>query len=78
MPLDISNLPPVLTAEEVCQILRLKRSTFYDLVSSGSIPAVRLGRQVRVTRKTILDLLGESELLSHINSISPGRRHIPA
>lgn len=56
---DIRNLPPVLTAQEVCKVLRLKKSTFYDLCKNGHIPCIRLGRQLRVTRKTILNMLGE-------------------
>jgi excisionase family DNA binding protein len=38
---------------EVAQELRIARSRAYELVANGSIPAVRIGRSVRVRRKEL-------------------------
>ena len=38
---------------EVAQELRIARSRAYELVANGSIPAVKIGRSVRVRRKEL-------------------------
>lgn len=57
-PVKIDDIPPVLTVPEAAQLLRLKRSTAYELVRTGQIPSVRLGRQVRVPAGKLLEMLG--------------------
>lgn len=42
-----------LKVPEVAQLLRIARSRAYELVSSGEIPSVRIGRSVRVSRKEL-------------------------
>jgi excisionase family DNA binding protein len=38
---------------EVAEVLRIARSRTYQLVGSGEIPSVRIGRSVRVSRKEL-------------------------
>ena len=38
---------------EVAQELRIARSRTYELVANGTIPAVKIGRSVRVRRKEL-------------------------
>ncbi len=42
-----------LKVPEVAQVLRIARSRAYELVGSGEIPSVRIGRSVRVSRKEL-------------------------
>lgn len=42
-----------LKVPEVAKILRIARSRAYDLVADGTIPAVRIGRSVRVSRSEL-------------------------
>ena len=42
------NKQPLLTAQEVADLLRVRTSRVYDLVRLGLLPGVRLGRQVRI------------------------------
>ena len=37
----------LLTPDEVCALLKVKRSWLYDTVESGRLEAVRLGKQLR-------------------------------
>lgn len=48
------DLPPILTVEEAAALLRLKRSTAYELVRRGQIPSFRVGRFIRVPRDALL------------------------
>ncbi|MGB9804373.1 helix-turn-helix domain-containing protein [Desulfofundulus sp. TPOSR] len=47
---NLGELPPVLTVMEAARILRLKRSTAYELIRQGVIPSFRVGRHIRVPR----------------------------
>jgi len=41
---------PLLTVKEVQRHLSLSRSSVYNLIETGNLPAVRIGSSVRVTR----------------------------
>ncbi len=49
------NLDPplLLRAEEAAHLLGLGRSTVFGLLASGELPAVRVGRSVRVSRAAV-------------------------
>lgn len=79
-----SGLPRFLTVEEAAEVLRLKRSTAYALIRRGQLPAVRLGRQIRVPGKALAALAGEGErrgnllpeaapLAAALRRLAPGR-----
>ncbi len=54
----LDQAPDVLTVPEVAACLRVNRKTAYEAVASGELPAVRIGRAVRVTRYALLRYLG--------------------
>lgn len=65
MTTDTENSPEVLTVEEAAQILRIGRNSAYGLarkwIDSGGVeglPAIRLGRCLRVPRSALERLLG--------------------
>lgn len=43
----------LLRAEEVAGVLAVARSTVFELLRTGELPAVRIGRAVRVPRKAL-------------------------
>ena len=43
----------LLTAKQVEEILNIGRSTTYQLIQSGELPSVRIGRAVRVRIKDL-------------------------
>ncbi len=42
-----------LTVPEVAIILRIRRARAYELIRRGLLPAVRLGRQIRVSQASL-------------------------
>jgi excisionase family DNA binding protein len=53
-------LPPVLTVEEVADLMRIDRKTAYAAIASGGVPGVRrIGRCIRVSRDVLLRWLAE-------------------
>lgn len=43
----------VLTVPEVAAILRVRTHRVYDLAKQGDLPAVKIGRQVRISRAAL-------------------------
>lgn len=42
-----------LKVPEVAEVLRIARSRAYELVGSGEIPSIKIGRSVRVSRREL-------------------------
>lgn len=53
-PLDL------LTVDDVCRLLKVKRSWVYDAAERGDLPVVRLGRQLRFRRSDLALLIGNA------------------
>ncbi len=47
----------LLTVREAASLMRVGRDTAYALVAERKIPAVRLGRQIRIPRAALIALL---------------------
>jgi excisionase family DNA binding protein len=50
---------PFLTVAEVAEILRLNQQTIRNWIDAGSLPAVRIGRRVRIKRSDLDRVLAE-------------------
>lgn len=51
----------VITVKELSRILRIGINGTYDLVRTGKIKSIRVGRQFRIPRKAVLEYLGQSD-----------------
>lgn len=51
------QLPLALTVTQTARILGIGRNTAYDLVRCGRIKSVRVGRQIRISRSSLLEFL---------------------
>jgi excisionase family DNA binding protein len=51
------NQPLTLTVEQTAKLLGIGRSTAYELVRTGDIPSLRLGRRIVVPRSQLDRLL---------------------
>jgi excisionase family DNA binding protein len=49
-----------LTVDEVAAILKLNPQTVRNWINNGTMPAVRVGRRVRITRRDLERVLTES------------------
>jgi len=54
---NINDLPLVLTVPEAASVLRLKRSTAYELVKQKAIPSFKVGRHIRISRTELEKLI---------------------
>lgn len=49
-PVSLEELPLVLRVEDLSMVLGIGRNTAYELVRSGQIRSIRIGRQLRIPR----------------------------
>ena len=54
---DLHELPIILRGEDLMPILGIGRNTAYELIRSGQIRSVRIGRQIRIPRDALLEFL---------------------
>ena len=52
------NLPLVMTVEDIMAVLGIGRNSAYNLVRSGQIKAIHIGRQIRIARHELLRYRG--------------------
>jgi excisionase family DNA binding protein len=51
----------LLTADEVCALLKVKKSWLYDTVEQGLLSSIRLGKQLRFRPSAIASYLDHCE-----------------
>lgn len=56
-PTSFEGLPLTLRVEDLMPILEIGRNTAYELVRSGQIRSVRVGRQLRVPKDAVMEFL---------------------
>lgn len=54
---SFDELPLTLRVEDLMPILGIGRNTAYELVNSGQIKSIRVGRQIRIPKTEILRFL---------------------
>lgn len=54
---SLDDLPLTLRVEELMPILDIGRNTAYELVRSGQIRSIRIGRQIRISKSDLLAYL---------------------
>lgn len=54
---NADDLPLVLKVSEVAKLLSIGRNTAYDLVRSGAIKSIRVGRQIRISKSAFLEFI---------------------
>ena len=50
---SLDDLPLFLTVEQTAAVLGIGRNTTYDMVRSGRIKSVRLGRKIRIPKSAL-------------------------
>lgn len=50
---DISQLPLVLTIDDLISVLYIGRNKAYDLVKSKQIQSLKVGKQIRIPRAAL-------------------------
>jgi excisionase family DNA binding protein len=54
---SLDSLPLALRVEDLMPILGIGRNTAYELVRSGQIRSIRIGRKIRIPRDAVAEFL---------------------
>ena len=54
---SLDDLPVTLRVEELMKLLDIGRNTAYELVRSGRLRSIRVGRQIRIPKAEVLRFL---------------------
>lgn len=53
----LKNYPDVLSAKEVCQLLRISAHTLYKLIQEGELPDRKIGGKYKITKNNLTKFL---------------------
>lgn len=59
---SFEEVPAVMTVPQFCKFLAIGRNQGYELVRSNQLSAIRIGRQIRIPRHSVLRYLGMPEM----------------
>jgi len=59
MEIVFGNYPDVLTVKQIAELLRIGRNSAYELVRSGEIESVTIGRQIRVLKANVISFVSK-------------------
>lgn len=59
-PYTANEIPPMLDVPSLAAFLDIGKNTAYDLVRSGQVQALRIGKKIRIPRHAVLQYLGVS------------------
>jgi excisionase family DNA binding protein len=57
----LDDLPLLLTVDETASVLRIGRNAAYAAVSEGVVPAIRIGRRIRIPRTALAAMVEQHD-----------------
>lgn len=57
----LSDYPPFLTANDLVEIMRIGRSSAYELMRTEQFPSIRIGKSVRVPKSAFIQWLERNQ-----------------
>lgn len=67
---SLENCPDIMTTEVLANALSISKGTVYSLVKSGELPAIKIGRQYRFSKKHLLDYIDRCYSERHIIDVA--------
>ena len=55
------DLPLTMRVEDLMPVLRIGRNAAYELVRSGKIRSIRVGRSIRIPKEAVIDYLTQTK-----------------
>ena len=56
-----NNYPDVLTVKQLCEMLNIGKNTAYELLRSGTIKSIAIGRQIRVPKNNVIAFVNKDK-----------------
>lgn len=59
--MTIQELPDVISVSDLAKVLGVGKNSAYELVNTGKLKSVRVGRQIRISKAALLQFLEGNE-----------------
>lgn len=59
---NFMGIPDVLKIADIQKVLQIGRSTAYQLVKTGKLKNIRIGRSIRIPKRYLMEFIEESQL----------------
>jgi len=56
-----NNYPDVVTVKDLCKMLNIGRNNAYEFIRSGEITSLKIGRQIRISKQSIIDFISKDK-----------------
>lgn len=56
-----SELPIMMTIQELAKFLRVSKNTAYSFANTGVIPSIKVGRQTRIYREDVIRFVNRTQ-----------------
>jgi excisionase family DNA binding protein len=74
LPTRLSDLPDVLTVDQVADVLSICRNAAYEAVRTGQVRHVKIGRTIRVPKMAVEELLAGYDATQPMTSAEHRKR----
>ena len=54
-----NDYPDVVTVKDLCKMLNIGRNNAYELVRCGEISSLKIGRQIRISKESIIAFISK-------------------
>lgn len=58
---EFDHLPPVLSVPELAAVLHIGRNSAYQLVKSGQIRSIHIGKNIRIPQSALREFLNQTQ-----------------
>ena len=55
---SVEDLPLLITVPKLAQVLRVGKNKAYELVNSGAIKGIKIGTQIKVPKRSVVEFMG--------------------
>ena len=56
-----NDYPDVVTVKDLCKMLNIGRNNAYELIRCGEITSLKIGRQIRISKQSIIDFISKDK-----------------
>ena len=56
-----SNYPDILTVKQVGELLNIGRNGAYELIRTGKVHSVKIGRQIRISKDSLIEFVNSAK-----------------
>lgn len=65
----LKNYPDILTVKDIMCILQIGKNSAYQLINQNQIYYIKVGKNIRITKKSFIDYILKSEKVCYTDAI---------